>query len=139
MSTICKHRKKIVLFLITITIGILISFSYADIAYADIWSRMESPNREVGNALIPSGSASGQPEVVTTMDRVIGITVTVVRTIAALVAVLFVVWIGFIFLTSGGDAMRIASAKTQIVIFLISVIIVFMTEPIVRFVLNWFV
>jgi hypothetical protein len=60
----------------------------------------------------------------------------ILSAVAAIVAVIFVVWGGVKYVTSGGDSSGVASAKQTIIAALIGLILAFLARPIVSFVVT---
>lgn len=62
--------------------------------------------------------------------------INILSVIVGIVAVIMIIWGGFKFITSGGDAGRLTSAKQTILYALIGLVIVALAQFIVRFVLG---
>src|SRR3989344_753455 len=62
--------------------------------------------------------------------------VNIISIIVGVIAVLMIIFGGFRYITSGGDAAKVTSAKNTILYGLIGLIIVALAQIIVRFVLN---
>lgn len=88
---------------------------------------------------IQTGSGADEKEILTKIDEQVSSIVTTVRVIATIFAVVFIIWIGITFVTSGGHPQKLMQIKSQIVLFFLSLVFIFMAEPIVRFVLSWFI
>ncbi len=94
----------------------------------------------VADQINPANGSSGDTkEILNAIDDKVSQIVTTVRVIATIGAVVFVIWLGIIFFTSGGDPRTLANAKTQVGLFFVSLICIFLAEPIVRFILSWFI
>jgi len=68
---------------------------------------------------------------VTNVDTIAGNVITFVRSLAALAAVVFLVWAGIIFWVNGRDARAMAEAKTQLVVFVVALFLIMGSEQIV--------
>ena len=65
------------------------------------------------------------------VDRIAGTVVGLVRGIAGIAAVIFLIWAGSAFWTAGGNPQALAQAKNQIIYFLVAVVLVMGAERIV--------
>ncbi len=70
------------------------------------------------------------------LNKLISAIVNILSLIVGIVAVIMIIVGGFRFITSGGDAGQVGSAKTTVVYAIIGLIIVALSQVIVRFVLN---
>lgn len=133
-----KHNKKIIA-LLTVMI-LMLGFTAVAYANGDGAGKLYDDVKKNSIAdQIRKGGNVNEKEILDKFDRQVSNVVTTVRVIAAISAVIFVIWLGIIFITSGGNPQRLAQAKTQVVMFFISMICIFLAEPIVRFVLSWFI
>jgi len=98
------------------------------------WSK-----KRVGEQIGPGGSEADALQILREIEKQISNVVATVRVIATIAAVIFIIWLGIIFFTSGGNPQRLAQAKVQVAMFFVSLICIFAAEPIVRFILSWFV
>jgi hypothetical protein len=62
--------------------------------------------------------------------------VNIISFIAGAIAVIMIVLAGFKFITSGGDANRVASAKNSLIYALIGIVVVALAQAIIHFALN---
>ncbi|NSW82757.1 MAG: TrbC/VirB2 family protein [Syntrophothermus sp.] len=62
--------------------------------------------------------------------------VDALRQIAAVAAVIFVVWAGYLFWTGGGNPQKLAMAKDRVLWFLVAMLFVFGAEKIVGFIIK---
>lgn len=77
-------------------------------------------------------------DLVTNVDTIAANVITFVRSLAALAAVIFLVWAGIIFWVNGRDARAMAEAKTQLVVFVIALFLIMGAEQIVGTLFNLF-
>lgn len=72
------------------------------------------------------------------LGRVIGFVVTIAFILAVLIALLFLIWGGIKWITSGGDKAGVEAARNQIIAAVIGLIIVFLAFFILNLVLGLF-
>jgi ABC-type amino acid transport system permease subunit len=72
------------------------------------------------------------------LGQIIGFVVTIAFVIAVLVALLFLVWGGVKWITSGGDKAGVETARNQIIAAIIGLIIVFLAFFILNLILGLF-
>lgn len=82
--------------------------------------------------------AGGAEAIATAVDDIASNIVTFVRGIFSIIAVVFVVWAGFVFWGAGGDPARIAQAKRLCGGFIVCLICVFVAETIVGGIIGLF-
>lgn len=116
---------------------LMLFLSFANSAYAidDIYEKHKKGNI---SDKIKSGNNLDETEILKKIDDQVSNIVATVRVIATIAAVVFVIWLGIIFFTSGGNPQRLMQAKTQVAMFFLSLVCIFLAEPIVRFILSWF-
>jgi hypothetical protein len=103
----------------------------------DLFDRLDRGS--IADQISPNaGGGQDEAEILRQIDERISNIVATVRVLATIFAVVFFIWMGFIFFTAGGNPHKLVEAKTQIVMFFISMLCIFAAEPIVRFVLSWF-
>lgn len=83
----------------------------------------------LGEADAVSGDASDIDSVITTVVEVLSV-------IVGVLAVIMIIISGFKYVTSGGDAQKVASAKSTLIYAIIGIVIVVLAQVIVRFVLS---
>lgn len=83
----------------------------------------------LGDADAVSGDASDIDSVITTVVEVLSV-------IVGVLAVIMIIISGFKYVTSGGDAQKVASAKSTLIYAIIGIVIVVLAQVIVRFVLS---
>jgi hypothetical protein len=112
----------------------------APVAATPLYDEIKDQTDKVGESIVPgAGGDQDAEEIISQVETQITNIVVTVRVIAAIAAVIFVIWIGIVFFTSGGNPIRLAQAKTQVALFFVSLICIFAAEPIVRFILSWFI
>lgn len=94
--------------------------------------------KSVGEQISQSGSDADALQILREIEQQVSNVVATIRVIATIAAVIFFIWLGVVFFTSGGNPQRLAQAKTQVAMFFVSLICIFAAEPIVRFILSWF-
>lgn len=130
-----KHGKK----LMTAMLALMLVMTFVVPAYASTKGLYEDWKPDSIAKEIGKGGGADTTEILQKIDEQVANIVGTVRVIAAIFAVIFVIWIGVVFLTSGGNPQRLVQVKTQIVLFFLSLVCIFMAEPIVRFFLSWVV
>jgi hypothetical protein len=86
--------------------------------------------------LDPSGDCDTTKGPENSLTSLIAKIIEVLSVIVGIAAVIMIIWGGFKFITSGGDAGRLTSAKQTILYALIGLVIVALAQFIVRFVLG---
>lgn len=99
---------------------------------ADSLDPCQSPNAASG-ALKAACAGKGL-----SLGSVLGFVITIVFVIAVLVALLFLIWGGIKWITSGGDKGGVETARNQIIAAIIGLIIVFLAFFILNLVLGLF-
>lgn len=86
------------------------------------------------------GAASGGGGCTTnngpTVNSIINTVVNILSIMVGIVAVIMVIVAGFRYVTSGGDAGKIASAKNTLIYAIVGIVIAAVARPIVQFVLD---
>jgi len=93
----------------------------------------------ITDRITPGGGQADAAEILATIEEQVSSGVAALRVIATIFSVVFIIWIGIIFFTSGGNPARLVTAKTQILLLFIALFCIFAAEPIVRFILSWFI
>jgi hypothetical protein len=70
------------------------------------------------------------------LSKVIVLIIRIISVVAGVAAVIMIILGGLKYITSGGDASKVSSAKSSIVYAIIGLVVVAMAQVIVRFVLN---
>lgn len=104
----------------------------------DLYDKLDDRGSIAEQILPGAGGGQSETQILSRIDERVSDVVATVRVIATMFAVVFFIWMGFIFFTAGGNPHKLVEAKTQIVMFFISMLCIFAAEPIVRFVLSWF-
>lgn len=87
-------------------------------------------------ATCPAGSFAGLCNI--TFSNVIPALITTIFIIATIVALLYLIWGGFKWLTSGGDKGAVQQAREHIVAAIIGLVIIFLSYFILNIVLSFF-
>lgn len=126
---------------LTVSLSLLLAMGIAGFATVIPGSYASSaltPNQEAVCESIGSGkdckdtAAGGGTQV----DSVIQTIVRVLGIVAGILAVIMIIVSGIKYITSGGDSSKIASAKNALVYALVGIVIVALSQVIVRFVLS---
>ena len=70
------------------------------------------------------------------IDNIVSIVITTISVIAGVLAVIMIIVSGMKYITSGGDSSKITSAKNSLIYAVIGLVIVVLSQVIVRFVLD---
>lgn len=70
------------------------------------------------------------------LSTIIGVVINILSVIVGIVAVIFIMVGGFKFITSGGDAQSIASARMTILYAVVGLVVVAMAQIVVKYVLH---
>lgn len=119
------HRTIVLTFIAT---GLIFSFSPA-LSTADIKDDIQQGTDSAAGA-----SGAGDPG--TSLNQTVAGVVNVLSIIVGIVAVFMVILAGFRYITSGGEANKVASAKNALIYAIIGLVIVAVAQLIVRFVIN---
>lgn len=83
-----------------------------------------------------TGSTCGDPNNAAATNRVVSLAIEVLGWVAGIAAVIMIIVSGLKYITSGGDASAVSSAKNSLIYALIGVVIVALAQFIVHFVLG---
>jgi hypothetical protein len=122
-----KHKLLIALSIITLGVAGLMAFTHPGVSFADTKSDV------CGGAALAGSSCTGDTTSLTTTIRNI---VNLFSIIVGIVAVITVVVAGFRYVTSGGDSSKISGAKNTLIYAIVGLVIVALSQSIVRFVLS---
>jgi len=131
-------RKKIITTVLLVTIiSMLAAPVFADgSGMGSLYDRIKKPS--IAEEIIPQGGGSNETQILELIDEKVSSIVATVRVLATIFAVIFLIWMGLIFFTAGNNPQKLMGAKTQMAFFFISMLLIFLAEPIVRFVMSWF-
>lgn len=114
----------------------LLAIQLAPVAYA----QCDPPPTNTKEALqCGSSNTSGVPvsdNPESALQSVINDVVNYLSIAVGIIAVIMIVFAGYRYITSGGDASKVASAKTTLIYAIIGLIIVALAQIIVKFVIN---
>ncbi len=139
-------KKTIVLAILLIVIVSLISapvFATGDeetpggSSVEELYTRMKGTD-SLTERITSQEDGPTETQILSMIDERISHIVATVRVLATIFAVIFLIWMGLVFFTAGNNPQKLMGAKTQLVFFFISMLMIFLAEPIVRFVLSWF-
>lgn len=83
-----------------------------------------------------SGASCGRPNSTNPVISLVGATVNVLSVVVGIAAVVMIIVSGFKYITSGGDANKVSSAKSTLIYAVVGIVIVVLSQFIVRFVLG---
>lgn len=119
--------------LLAVLVALGISVGYTSMAFAGNASSAARDSvcngisTQVGQNCDPSGKE---------LDSVIATILRILSYVAGIAAVIMIIISGLKYITSGGDASSIASAKTSLIYAIVGIIIVVLAQAIVQFVLK---
>ncbi len=122
-----KHKALIALSIITLGVAGLMAFTHPGVSFADAKSDVCS-----GAALAGSSCTGDTGSLTNTMRNIVNL----FSIIVGIVAVITVIVSGFRYVTSGGDSSKIAGAKNTLIYAIVGLVIVALSQSIVRFVLS---
>ncbi len=137
MLKFVKSYNKQLIAILTVMVLVL-GFTGTAFAIDGLYDQFEDGGSKISDRIQDGGNGADEKEILRKIDEQVSSIVTTVRVIATIFAVVFVIWIGITFVTSGGHPQRLMQIKSQIVLFFLSLVFIFLAEPIVRFVLSWF-
>lgn len=85
-----------------------------------------------------SGASGCDPKANSTVNNIIRTALRIMQVIAGLLAVFYLINAGLKFITSSGSSEGVKSARSTIIFTAVGIIIVLLSEAIIRFVLNRF-
>jgi len=130
MIKIINSRILVALFVALMSFGIFAYFQPTNVfAQANLVCDGLSPNQSGGSCNTPS---AGEPEVGSVLDDVLGI----LSLVAGVIAVIMIIIAAVRFMTSQGDAGKVASARTTIMYAVIGIIVVALAQTIIFFVVD---
>ncbi len=95
----------------------------------------DTPKSIVCNSIGGGSDCSSNANGGTSINKVITVTITILSFVAGIAAVIMLILAGFNYITSGGDANKVSSAKNSLIYAIIGIIIVAMAQFIVQFIL----
>ncbi|HUB94247.1 MAG TPA: hypothetical protein VMB52_07135 [Verrucomicrobiae bacterium] len=131
MRTLLTKRLKIYLLSVALLCAFTAWVSLPSAVHAD-------PTGAVCTALGSGGAhpCSGTPTNGVNLDSVINAVVTILSTIAGVIAVIMIIIAGFLFMTANGDSGKITTARHSVMYALVGVIVVAFAQVFVHFVLG---
>lgn len=127
----------IMMLLIVMVLSLFAAPAFADKSSVEDLYESIKKDSIAGEITTQQGGPS-ETEILQKIDERVSAIVATVRVLSTIFAVIFLIWMGIIFFTAGNNPQKLMGAKTQIVFFFISMLFIFLAEPIVRFVLSWF-
>ncbi len=113
-------------------LGIIASLTFALPAYAQV-NVNPCGTTSTGGFVAPLCKFSAAD-----IGRIIGVIVTTLLILAAIIALLFLIWGGIRWITSGGDKAKVESARNTIISAIIGLVIAFLAFFILTLILNFF-
>jgi hypothetical protein len=95
-----------------------------------------SPKNTVCTTLGSDASCNKKPDGDVDINSVITTAIKLMTAIVGIFSVIMIIFAGFKYVTSGGDANKTASAKNTIIYAIVGLVIVALAQAIVKFVLN---
>lgn len=94
-----------------------------------------NPKADVCNAIGGGNDCSKQPANGVSINSVITVVLNLLSAIIGVVAVIMIMLSGFKYVTSGGDASKTANAKNTLMYAIVGLVVVALSQAIVKFVL----
>lgn len=120
------NKRKIVFFLALFLLVVPVLLITLDNTSADASSLMSKVKGSSGDEIVKKVDTSGFK------------IVNVFRSIAVVVAVIFITWAGVIFWGAGGNPAKLSEAKGKLIWFFVALIFIFMAENIVATIADFF-
>lgn len=97
-----------------------------------------TPKDEIcsGVGAASGGSGCSTPQGSPTVNGVINTVINIISAFVGVVAVIMIIFAGFKYVTSGGDASKISSAKNTLIYAIVGIIVAGISQIIVRFVVT---
>jgi uncharacterized membrane protein len=95
-----------------------------------------TPKSDVCNALGSGAGCTTQPKNGVNINNVITIVINLMSALVGVVAVIMIIVAGFKYVTSGGDSSSVASAKNTLIYAIVGLVVVALSQIIVKFVLQ---
>lgn len=80
--------------------------------------------------------AGGDTTITNSINKIAGQVVNIISIIVGVIAVIFIIYGGFKYITSGGDSGKVSEAKNALIYAIIGLLVVAIAQAIVRFVLT---
>lgn len=113
-------------------LALLMTVSLVTAASAPVFAQSAKTDVCNGVALTGSGCGGGDAEV----TKVVKVVIQILSLIAGIAAVVMIIVAGLKYITSGGDASSISGAKNALIYALVGLVVVALSQVIVRFVLG---
>jgi hypothetical protein len=109
------------------------SLAVPSVAYADVDASKQAACAGIGLASADGGCGGGADNRV---FKVVATVVNVLSIIVGIAAVIMIIVSGFRYITSGGDSSKVSGAKSALIYAIVGLVVVALSQVIVRFVLN---
>lgn len=128
--------------LVTVLVFLLVFVFFVNVVFADdvddIYEKMKEKSKIAEQIGPDAASGKNATEILSEIEEKVSNGVATVRVVATIFAVVFFIWMGFVLFLSSGNPQKLSQVKLQFTMFCLSLICIFMAEPIVRFILSWF-
>jgi choline-glycine betaine transporter len=116
------------------TLAVAVSFGFVALPMTAVHAA--TPKSDVCNALGSGSACTSNPPNSVSIDKVITVAIDILSVIAGIAGVIMVLVGGFKYITSGGDANNVASAKRTLIYAIIGLVVAAMSQVLVELVLN---
>ena len=124
-------RRSIQTLLVTLGAGLLLAVPAAPAAAEDVFEDICDQPGAADSAL-----CEPEHDPITGPDGVIARVTNIVAAIAGILAVIIIIWGGFTYITSAGDANKATSARNTIVYAAIGLVVIVLAQTLVIFILS---
>lgn len=114
--------------------GLLAALLLAPATVSAAWNPFERACQGARNSSVCSNSGADDP-IAGPNGAIVNVT-SILAVIAGAVSVIFLVWGGFKYITSGGDSSNVASAKNTIIAAIVGLVLALLARPIILFVVG---
>lgn len=114
--------------------GLLAGLLVAPATVSAAWNPFERPCQGARSSTVCRNTGADDP--IAGPNGVLVNVTSILAVIAGAVSVIFLVWGGFKYITSGGDSSNVASAKNTIIAAIVGLILALLARPIILFVVG---
>lgn len=120
-----------------LTAGILaFSLSLTGLFVAPVAVHADTPKQVVCTSIGAGADCASDSNNGVTVNKIIQVTLNILSILVGVTAVIMIMVSGFKYITAGGDASKVSSAKNTLVYAIIGIVVVALAQFIVQFVIN---
>lgn len=130
-------RKFIIFSVLVVSVGMFVTFFASGLANATPMIFADSQNLACDGATLVSGGDCDNTTGSAVPDLVASIT-SIFAWVLGILAVIFIIYGGFKYMTSTGDSSKVGAAKSTILFAIIGLVIAVVAQPLVKYVIEYF-